>query len=124
MPVLASMLDQWSGEGLRTLVMGARELSQEEYALWKQRYDAANASINNRQALVADAANELERNLQLVGATAIEDQLQDNVPDTIAYLREAGVKVRAQPTARGAAEGCAKTGLTRVRCVCVCRCGC
>ena len=76
------------------------------------------------QALVADAANELERNLQLVGATAIEDQLQDNVPDTIAYLREAGVKVRAQPTARAAAEGCAKTGLTRVRCVCVCRCGC
>ena len=36
---------------------------------------------------------EIERNLQLVGATAIEDKLQDGVPRSIAGLREAGIKV-------------------------------
>lgn len=65
------------------------------YTSWKARLDTANASITNRAALVDQLADELEMNLVLVGATAIEDQLQDMVPDTIAYLRQAGVKVRA-----------------------------
>jgi len=65
------------------------------YADWKVHYDAASSSINNRAQRVAEAAQELERDLVLIGATAIEDQLQDEVPSTIAYLRQAGIKVGA-----------------------------
>ena len=31
--------------------------------------------------------------VQLLGATAIEDRLQEGVPETIALLREAGLKI-------------------------------
>lgn len=37
---------------------------------------------------------EMEQNLMLVGASAIEDKLQDGVPEAIADLRAAGLKVR------------------------------
>jgi phospholipid-transporting ATPase len=41
-----------------------------------------------------DAAAELiEKNLILLGATAIEDKLQDGVPDTIHTLATAGIKL-------------------------------
>ena len=115
------VLDEWSGQGLRTLVMGARELSEDEYAAWKQRLDAANASITNRAKLVDQLADELETNLVLVGATAIEDQLQDKVPDTIAYLRQAGVKVG---DAAVVSSHRGNVTSSRVRRVCGCRCGC
>jgi len=38
-------------------------------------------------------SNELEHDLQLLGATAIEDRLQDGVPETIADLKKAGIKI-------------------------------
>jgi magnesium-transporting ATPase (P-type) len=37
--------------------------------------------------------DEIEKNLEVMGVTAIEDKLQDGVPETLSALREAGVKV-------------------------------
>jgi phospholipid-translocating ATPase len=37
--------------------------------------------------------NELEQQLHLLGATAIEDRLQDGVPETIEDLKKAGIKI-------------------------------
>ena len=42
---------------------------------------------------MADAFNEIEQGLTLLGATAVEDRLQDGVPETIVSLREAGIQV-------------------------------
>ncbi|KAJ3265848.1 hypothetical protein HDU77_003616 [Chytriomyces hyalinus] len=80
-------------DGLRTLLYACRELSSEEFSAWQDKYMEANTSISNRAAKVALVAEELERNLILLGATAIEDKLQDGVPETIESLRRANIRV-------------------------------
>lgn len=43
--------------------------------------------------MLTAVSNEIERDLHIVGATAIEDRLQDGVPETIANLEKAGIKL-------------------------------
>ncbi|KNC55680.1 uncharacterized protein AMSG_01949 [Thecamonas trahens ATCC 50062] len=92
--VTQAHLDAYAKDGLRTLVCAVRELDPTEYEPWQARVDAAlELEDKARKSELADLAAEIEQNLTLVGATAIEDKLQDQVPDTIASLREAGIKV-------------------------------
>ena len=51
------------------------------------------ASVNDRDTKVAEVNEQIEMNMELLGSTAIEDKLQDGVPDTIRFMREAGIKV-------------------------------
>jgi len=50
-------------------------------------------SLNNRTEMMEEVAEKLERDLTLVGTTAIEDKLQDEVGETIAFFRKAGIKL-------------------------------
>lgn len=49
--------------------------------------------MENREEKIEAVSDELERDLRLLGATAIEDKLQDGVPETIADLKRAGIKI-------------------------------
>ncbi|KAJ3209609.1 hypothetical protein HDU67_006054 [Dinochytrium kinnereticum] len=84
---------EFASEGLRTLLYASRELSFEEYQTWSERWEHASMALNNRAELMDEVAEEIEQDLNLLGATAIEDKLQDGVPDTIDKLRRAGMKV-------------------------------
>lgn len=86
-------LEDYATEGLRTLCIAMREIPEEEYRPWAALYDKAAATINGRTEAIDKAAELIERNLFLLGATAIEDKLQDGVPDTIYTLQQAGIKV-------------------------------
>ena len=86
-------LDKFATEGLRTLVLGVRELSQEQFDDWKADHHQAAIAIENREEKLDAVYNTIERDLTLIGATAIEDKLQDGVPQTIANLQLAGIKV-------------------------------
>ncbi|ODV89990.1 hypothetical protein CANCADRAFT_26222 [Tortispora caseinolytica NRRL Y-17796] len=86
-------LENYATEGLRTLCIAEREISQSEYNSWSKIHKEAATSIENRDDKLEEAANMIETNLTLIGGTAIEDRLQDGVPDTIAKLEEAGIKV-------------------------------
>lgn len=70
-----------------------REVPEEEYQQWSAIYNKAAATINGRQEELDKAAELIETNLFLLGATAIEDKLQDGVPEAIATLQQAGIKV-------------------------------
>jgi len=90
------MLDQlskYATEGLRTLVLGKKELSEEEYAEWNKAHIAATTALEDRDGELERAAELIEKDMMIVGATAIEDKLQVGVPDTIAMLAKAGVKI-------------------------------
>jgi len=63
------------------------------YQEWSERYHSAAIAIDDREARIEAVSDELERNLRLLGATAIEDRLQDGVPETIADLKRAGIKI-------------------------------
>ena len=63
--------------GLRTLCVAQAEISEEFYAEWEQTYYKACTAIQDRDKKKAEAAELIEINLHLVGATAIEDKLQE-----------------------------------------------
>lgn len=75
------------------LVMAKRRLSEAEYAQWLVKYQQAELDMDNRDNLMYDAWCSLESNMELVGATGVEDRLQDRVPETIEALRNAGIVV-------------------------------
>ncbi|KAH8548896.1 hypothetical protein BGW37DRAFT_559478 [Umbelopsis sp. PMI_123] len=86
-------IEDFSNEGLRTLVFGYKTLSDEEYDKWSERLRIASTATENRAEKI-DQVNELvERDFTLLGATAIEDKLQYHVPDCIETLRDAGINV-------------------------------
>ncbi|KAI9257346.1 hypothetical protein BDA99DRAFT_441217 [Phascolomyces articulosus] len=86
-------LEEFASEGLRTLCYAMREIPEEEYARWAQIYDKAATTLTNRAEELDKAAEIIEKDMFLLGATAIEDKLQDGVPDTIHTLHEANIKV-------------------------------
>lgn len=86
-------LVEYSSLGLRTLVLAARDLTDEELEEWQQKYEDASTSLTDRSAKLRQTASLIERDLKLLGATGIEDKLQDGVPEAIESLRQAGIKV-------------------------------
>ena len=88
-----NQLEEYATEGLRTLCIAMREIPEEEYKKWVAIYDKAAATINGRGEALDKAAEIIEQNLFLLGATAIEDKLQEGVPDAIYTLQQAGIKV-------------------------------
>ncbi|CAI2168723.1 5752_t:CDS:2 [Funneliformis geosporum] len=86
-------IEDFSNDGLRTLTLSYRDLNEAQYNSWSRKYNEASSSLTDRSEKI-DAVSELiEKELILLGATAIEDKLQEGVPDCIASLREAGIKV-------------------------------
>lgn len=86
-------INDFATEGLRTLLYGHRFLEEKEYQGWKKIYNDAATSLVNRQELIEKAGEMIEQQLELGGATAIEDKLQKGVPETIERLRRANVKM-------------------------------
>ncbi|XP_037944939.1 probable phospholipid-transporting ATPase IA isoform X2 [Teleopsis dalmanni] len=86
-------LEEFAAAGLRTLCCAVAEIPLDVYNEWKETYHKASTSIQYRERKVEDAANLIENNLRLLGATAIEDRLQDGVPETIAALLDAGIYI-------------------------------
>ncbi|KAI9140278.1 hypothetical protein BKA69DRAFT_1167692 [Paraphysoderma sedebokerense] len=86
-------LECFAEEGLRTLCLACRIIPEEEFIEWAKVYHEACTSLQDREDKIDAAAELIERDLVLLGATAIEDRLQDGVPECIATLREAGIKV-------------------------------
>lgn len=87
-------LEDYASEGLRTLCLAMREIPEPEFQEWWQIFDKAQTTVGgNRADELEKAAELIERDFTLLGATAIEDKLQDGVPDTIHTLQTAGIKV-------------------------------
>eukprot|EP01034_Spumella_vulgaris_P026143 gene26144-32677_t len=91
--VMTSHMDVFGSDGLRTLVLCKKELTQEVYGEFGKLYKKAEVSIGERDKLVAEAAAYIECDLTVLGATAIEDKLQQGVPQTIQHIHNAGIKL-------------------------------
>lgn len=89
----AEHLEMFAREGLRTLCVAQRELTEEEYQKWNVDHELAAAAVQDRETKLEEVADRIERDLTLIGGTAIEDRLQDGVPDSIALLAQAGIKL-------------------------------
>eukprot|EP00069_Balaena_mysticetus_P015930 bmy_09545T0 len=108
-------LEQFATEGLRTLCFAVAEISENDFQEWRAVYQRASTSVQNRLLKLEESYELIEKpeynvafspvamnqfltlgrskNLQLLGATAIEDKLQDQVPETIETLMKADIKI-------------------------------
>lgn len=86
-------IETFSTEGLRTLLYSFKWISQSDYDAWATEYHDAKIALHNRSQKVAEVGGRLETNLSLLGATAIEDKLQEGVSEAIEKLRRAGIKM-------------------------------
>ena len=73
--------------------MGMRLIAEDEFEAFKKEIAEAEKDVMQRDKLLAQIYDRFERDLVLLGATAVEDRLQDNVPETINDLQEAGIKI-------------------------------
>ncbi|OQR81958.1 phospholipid-transporting ATPase [Thraustotheca clavata] len=93
-------MEQYAADGLRTLVIAQRTLDEAWYKKWSEEYQHALTLLDDTAPTYADdlahieeLEEQLECDLELLGATAVEDRLQTGVPETIACLMSAGIKV-------------------------------
>jgi len=81
-------------EGLRTLVIGRKKLSTHQYRDFSNQYKEASMSFQRRDSSMARVVKDhLERNLELLGVTGVEDKLQKDVKPSLELLRNAGIKI-------------------------------
>ena len=86
-------VDKFSAQGLRTLFIAMKVLSENEYKLFFKDYTEAMMSLEDKEKKVNEVCDKIERNLFLIGTTIVEDKLQEKVPETIRDLRLAQIKV-------------------------------
>ena len=86
-------IKNFSTEGLRSLIIAKRDIPDTEYAAWREKYDIASSLITDREDKVKKVFGSIEHDMELLGCTAVEDKLQDKVPETIHTLLRAGIQV-------------------------------
>lgn len=86
-------VNEFAKEGLRTLAIARRKMTKTEFLDFNNELIEANSSLQNRGEKVEICQRKIETGLELLGATAVEDALQDNVKDTLESLRKAGIKI-------------------------------
>lgn len=86
-------VDNMAREGLRTLVIGMKRLTEAEFKIFEEKYRTANLAIHDRTEKVQEVVVQLEKNLKLLGLTGVEDRLQESVEQSLENLRNAGVKI-------------------------------
>jgi phospholipid-transporting ATPase len=91
--VAEKALTDLSCVGMRTLVVAQKRLTTAETAAWLLSYKAAATQLSKRADCLAEVGAAIETSMELLGITAIEDKLQDEVPEVIADLARAGIRL-------------------------------
>ena len=86
-------VDKFSAQGLRTLFIAMKIMSNREYTIFEKELNESMMSLEDKDKKVNAVYDKIERNLYLIGTTIVEDKLQDKVPETIRDLRLAKIKI-------------------------------
>jgi phospholipid-transporting ATPase len=89
----ATTVTEFANEGLRTLYLSQREIPRAEWTKWNEESNQAKLAVCHREEKVAAVDEKIEKEMELIGSTAIEDKLQDEVADTITFCKGGGIKV-------------------------------
>ncbi|XP_053240374.1 phospholipid-transporting ATPase IH isoform X1 [Podarcis raffonei] len=90
---IRSRVERNAVEGLRTLCVAYKKFTCEEYENVQKHLQEAKLALRDREKKLAEAYEQIEKGLILLGATAVEDRLQEKAADTIESLQKAGIKV-------------------------------
>ena len=90
--LILDALFKFSCEGLRTLVLGIKTIDFLSFGKWNESYKKA-MTMSEKDLLLEDLNQQMEKDFSLAGVTAIEDKLQDGVPETIELLLKSGIRL-------------------------------
>ena len=93
LPPLVRELGYLGKLGLRTLIVAGKTITQAEFNEWNAKFIQAGKSLTNRSKIVDEVCLMMEKNLDIIGLTAIEDKLQEEVPETLQFFLQAGVVI-------------------------------
>ncbi|XP_076140225.1 phospholipid-transporting ATPase ID [Alosa pseudoharengus] len=93
MKVTTEHLNEYAGEGLRTLALAYKDLDEDYFKSWRKRHYEASTAMDSREEKLDAIYEEIEKDLMLLGSSAVEDKLQDGVPQTIEQLAKADIKI-------------------------------
>lgn len=88
-----NFLGKASVNGLRTLLMAMRVIDDKELEEMERAFRSAESDVKNRDTKLLELFSQYEKDLVLIGATCVEDKLQDDVPIVLDDFRRAGIKV-------------------------------
>ena len=86
-------VNQFSAMGYRTLFVGMKVITNEEYEVIAKDLNEANLDMKNKEERINELYDKIEKDIYLLGATIVEDKLQNKVPETIRDLKLAGIKI-------------------------------
>uniref|UniRef100_A0A8C8ALW4 Phospholipid-transporting ATPase n=1 Tax=Otus sunia TaxID=257818 RepID=A0A8C8ALW4_9STRI len=86
-------VDRNAMDGYRTLCVAFKELTQKEYDKIDRQLNEAKMALQDREEKMAKVFEDAEADMHLIGATAVEDRLQEQSAETIEALHAAGMKV-------------------------------
>lgn len=73
--------------------MAKKVLDEEFYEIWNKKFKVAAVAIKNREELLEEVNEEIEKDMELVGVTAVEDKLQQEVENTISFIKQANIQI-------------------------------
>lgn len=88
---LTEACEQLAQDGLRTLVICQKQLTEREYSVFEKQFLEATTSFKDREQLTLRAIESIEANMEFLAVTGVEDKLQENVLETIEKFRAAGI---------------------------------
>ena len=86
-------INDFASRGLRTLAAATKTMDEVEFESFKRKFEKASQALDKREQKIKQVYDEVEDNLELIGAIGIEDKLQENVKETLVALGDAGIKV-------------------------------
>uniref|UniRef100_A0A8C6YD31 Phospholipid-transporting ATPase n=1 Tax=Naja naja TaxID=35670 RepID=A0A8C6YD31_NAJNA len=86
-------VEQNAVDGYRTLCVAYKEIPPAAYKVLEAQIKEATVALHNREARMAKVFDDIEKDMRLIGSTAVEDKLQDFAAETIEALHAAGMKI-------------------------------
>ena len=91
--IISRGLNEFSKKGYRTLMIAYKKITNEEYNTWINKLNEKNSNLDNNEKIIDILYDEIENNLTLLGGTIVDDELQDDVEETIKEIKIAGIKM-------------------------------
>ena len=85
-------IEYFSNMGYRTLMIAYRELNEKDFNNWREKLHLEDLNIQKKHKIIEKYYDLIEKNFEILGATIVEDKLQDKVPETIKEIKSAGIK--------------------------------
>uniref|UniRef100_A0A336KFC8 Phospholipid-transporting ATPase n=1 Tax=Culicoides sonorensis TaxID=179676 RepID=A0A336KFC8_CULSO len=91
--VVQDHINKYATSGLRVLLVAKKDLSENEFGEWFTQHTEIELATSNKENKLLTSFEKMEHSFSLLGATGVEDRLEEEVPETIAALQAAGINV-------------------------------